>query len=181
MAGCRAQASRVVWWLASSVALLAAGRLAGRRLNLTGSLPVGLYMAGGAAPVRGALVLVCLPSEVAAFARARGYVPRGGACPGGGLPIGKPVLAIAGDTITVTPTGLLVNGAPVPNSRALAVDRKGRPLPQLPTGRYVVRPGTVWILSSYSPFSFDSRYFGAVETAQVRAIVRPLWTAGATP
>jgi len=171
-------ASRVVWLLASSVALLTAGRLAGLRLNLTGSLPVGLYVAAGAAPVRGALVLVCLPPEVAVLARARGYVPRGGACPGGVVPIGKPVLASAGDTVTVTPTGLLMNGAPVPNSQALAMDRKGRPLPQLPTGRYVVRSGTVWILSSYSRLSFDSRYFGAVETAQVRARIRRLWTAG---
>ena len=176
-----ARGSRAVGLLASSVALLAAGRLAGLRLNLTGSLPVGLYVAAGAAPVRGGLVLVCLPPEIAAFARARGYVPRGGACPGGVVPIGKPVLAIAGDTVFVTPTGLLVNGAPVPNSQALAMDRKGRPLPQLPTGRYVVRPGAVWILSSYSPFSFDSRYFGAVETAQVRARIRRLWTAGSVP
>src|SRR5881296_3871198 len=112
------RASRVVWWLASSVVALAAGRLAGLRLNLTGSLPVGLYVAAGGTPVRGALVLVCLPPEVAAFASARGYVPRGGACPGGVLLIGKPVLAIAGDTVTVTPTGLLVNGAPVLNSQA---------------------------------------------------------------
>jgi len=74
-----------------------------------------------------------------------------------------------------------VNGAPVPNSQALAMDRKGRPLPQLATGRYVVRLRTVWILSPYSRFSFDSRYFGAVETAQVRARIRRLWTAGSVP
>jgi len=134
-------------------------------------------LAAGAGSARGALVLVCLPPEVAAFARARGYVPRGGACPGGVVPIGKPVLAIAGDTVTVTRTGLMMNGTPVPNSQALATDRKGRPLPQLPMGRYVVRSGTVWILSSYSRFSFDSRYFGALETAQVRARIRRLWTA----
>src|SRR5712691_3856800 len=132
-----ARRSRAVWLLASSVALLAAGRLAGLRLNLTGSLPVGLYVAAGAAPVRGALVLVCLPPEVAAFARARGYVPHGGACPGGVVPIGKPVLAIAGDTVTVTRTGLLVNGTPVRSSQALTADRKGRPLPRLAAGRYL--------------------------------------------
>src|SRR5258708_39776671 len=99
----RARGSRAVWLVGSSVALLTAGRLAGLRLNLTGSLPVGLYVAARAAPVRGALVLVCLPSEVAAFARARGYVPRGGACPGGIVPIGKPIVAMPGDTVTVTP------------------------------------------------------------------------------
>jgi conjugative transfer signal peptidase TraF len=174
----RARGSRTIWWLASFVALLAAGGLAGLRLNLTASLPVGLYLAAGAAPARGALVLVCLPPNVAAFARARGYVPLGGACPSGVVPVGKPVLAIAGDTVTVTRTGLLMNGTPVTNSQALATDRKRRPLPQLATGRYVVRSGTVWILSSYSRFSFDSRYFGAVGTGQVRNRVRRLWTVG---
>jgi conjugative transfer signal peptidase TraF len=173
-----ARGSRSVWWLASSVALLAAGRLAGLRLNLTGSLPVGLYVAARGTPARGVLVLVCLPPHVSAFASARGYVPRGGACPGGALPIGKRVLAIVGDIVAVTPTGLLVNGAPVPNSQALAADRRGRPLPQLPMGRYVVRPGTVWVVSSYSRFSFDSRYFGAVESGRVRASLRRLWTVG---
>src|SRR2546428_5082942 len=152
--------SRGVWWLASSVALLAAGWLAGLRLNLTGSLPVGLYVISPSLPVRGALVLACLPAKVAAFAYSRGYVPRGEECPNGVAPIGKPVAAIAGDTVAVTAAGLFVNGVPVPNSRALATDRKGRPLPQLRATRSVVQPGTIWIVSSYSRFSFDSRYFG---------------------
>ena len=137
---------------------------------------MGLYLAARGAPARGRLVLVCLPRQVAAFARARGYVPRAGTCPGGVVPIGKRVVAIAGDTVTVAPSGLRVNGVLVPNSQALAADRKGRPLPQLAAGRYIVRRGTLWLLSSYSPFSFDSRYFGAVESADVRANIRRLWT-----
>lgn len=141
-------------------------------------MPVGVYLASGAAPSRDAIVVTCLPPNVAALARERGYVPRGGGCPGSVLPLGKPIVAVAGDTVTVMPTGLLVNGRPVPNSQPLAVDRQGRPLPQLAIGRYVVGLGAVWVVSSYSRFSFDSRYFGAVETRQVRASVRQLWTAG---
>ena len=168
---------RCAWRLGSPLAVLGACGLAGLRLNLTGSLPIGLYRVARATPVREAIVLACLPPAVAAFARARGYVPSGGQCPGGVLPVGKPILAIAGDTVTVTPTGLLVNGTPVPNSRPLAADRQGRPLPRLAAGQYVVRPGTLWVVSSYSRFSFDSRYFGAVEMGRVRANVRRLWTA----
>jgi len=172
------RASRPVWWLGSPLALLAAGWFVGLRLNLTGSLPVGLYLESRATPVRGAIVLACLPPEVAAFARERAYVPRGGTCPGGVLRVGKPILAIAGDTVSVTPTGLLVNGAPVPNSQPLAADRRGRLLPRLAVGRYVVGPGELWVLSSYSRLSFDSRYFGAIQASQVRARLRRLWTAG---
>ena len=169
---------RMAWWFGIPVALVAVGRLAGVRLNLTGSLPVGLYVTSGARPARGALVLACLPPQVAMFARERGYVPRGGGCPGGVVPVGKRVLALTGDSVTVTSSGLVVNGMPVANSLPLTADRKGRPLPRLVAGRYVVAPGRVWILSSYSRFSFDSRYFGAVETAQVRASLKGLWTAG---
>ena len=168
----------LIGWLGSPLGLLAAGGFAGLRLNLTGSLPVGLYLVSVAAPIRGGIVLTCLSPEVAAFATERGYVRRGGRCPGRVLPVGKPIVAVAGDTVTVTPTGLLVNGRPVPNSQPLAADRQGRPLPRLAAGWYVVRPGALWVVSSYSRFSFDSRYFGAVETRQVRASVRRLWTAG---
>jgi conjugative transfer signal peptidase TraF len=121
-------------------------------------------------------VLLCLPPQVAAFARARGYVPRGGACPGGVLPIGKPVLALPGDTVTVTASGLEVNGVPVPNSRALATDHRGRPLPRLALGPQVVRTGTVWVVSAYARTSFDSRYFGPVALAAVRSYMQPVWT-----
>ena len=168
----------MVWRLGSPLAVLGACGLAGLRLNLTGSLPIGLYRVSQASIGRDALVLVCLPGSVAEFAKARGYVPQGGSCPGGLVPVGKRVWAIPGDTVTVTPTGLLVNGTPVPNSRPLDVDHRGRPLPQLAVGRYVVCPGTLWVLSSHSRLSFDSRYFGALETAQALVSVRRLWTAG---
>jgi conjugative transfer signal peptidase TraF len=153
--------------------------LAGFRLNLTGSLPLGLYRTVPGPLVRGARVLVCLPPGVAAYARARGYVPRGGWCPGGVLPVGKPVLALPGDTVTVTATGLRVNGVPVPNSRALATDHLGRPLPRLALGPQVVHPGTLWVVSTYVRTSFDSRYFGPVALTAVRSYLRPVWTAGA--
>lgn len=165
----------------SVLVLLAAGSFAGLRLNLTGSLPVGLYRAAPGPVVRGVRVLVCLPPRVAAFARARGYVPRGGVCPGGILPVGKPVLALPGDTVTVTAGGLRVNGVALPNSLALATDQRGRPLPRLAPGSQVVRPGTLWVLSAYSPRSFDSRYFGPVALGAVRSSLQPVWTAGCDP
>ncbi len=163
--------------LGSVLLLLVAGSIAGFRLNLTGSMPLGLYRAVPGPLVRGSLVLLCLPPHVAAFARARGYVPRGGMCPGGILPVGKPVLALPGDTVTVTATGLRVNGVPVPNSMGLATDHRGRPLPRLPPGSQVVRPGTLWVVSGYARMSFDSRYFGPVAVAAVRSYLRPVWTA----
>jgi conjugative transfer signal peptidase TraF len=168
----------VVWRMGRPLMVLGACWLAGLRLNLTGSLPVGLYLVSRAALGRDALVLVCLPVSVAEFAKARGYVPRGGSCPGGLVPVGKHVCALPGDTVTMTSTGLLVNRTSVPNTQPLDVDHKGRPLPRPALGRYVVRPGALWVVSSYSRFSFDSRYFGPLDIAEIRAHVRQLWAAG---
>jgi type IV secretory pathway protease TraF len=41
-------------------------------------------------------------------------------------------------------------------------------------GRYIVGPAELWVVSPYSPFSFDSRYFGPVLAALVRGSLRRL-------
>jgi conjugative transfer signal peptidase TraF len=169
--------ARSLWWLIGLGTLIAATWIGGLRLNLTRSMPIGLYRITRGLPVRGATVLVCLPSDIAAFARKRGYVPHGGVCAHGTVPIGKVVLGVSGDTVTVLPAGLLLNGAPVPNSRTLASDHLGRSLPRLPYGTRVLGCGTLWLHSPYSAWSFDSRYFGPVHREFVVAVVRPMLTA----
>ena len=148
--------------------------IAGIRINLTGSIPRGLYRQHVLmSPLkRGALVLACLPRAVAEFARARGYLPRG-KCPGGTMPVGKVVVALAGDSVDVRDTGLLVNGVPLALSRPLAIDSRRHSLPMLPRRRYIVAAGEVW-LGSRSSTGFDSRYFGAIPEASVQAVIAPL-------
>ena len=62
----------------------------GFRLNLTPSLPLGLYRLAPGPIERGALVATCLPLEMALEGRQRGYLSRGG-CPGGASPVLKRV------------------------------------------------------------------------------------------
>jgi conjugative transfer signal peptidase TraF len=145
------------------------------RLNLSGSMPIGVYRVSSEAAVRGAVVLACLPADVAVFARSRGYVPSG-RCPGAAAPIGKVVLAMAGDSVEVTGEGFLVNGRPVRDTKPLAVDGTGRSLPRFPDGAYVVGQDDVWLYSPYSKRSFDSRYFGPLPSSCILNRVLPLWT-----
>lgn len=161
--------------LASATLALGAGWAAGVRLNLTESIPAGLYRERAPAPRalrRGATVLACLPIEVAKFARARGYLPRGN-CPGGTMPVGKVLIATAGDTVTVCDSGIRINGALRAQSLPLMRDRSRRPLPNFPRGRYIVAHGMIW-LGSQSGAGFDSRYFGAVPSTLVIATLTPL-------
>jgi type IV secretory pathway protease TraF len=37
----------------------------------------------------------------------------------------------------------------------------------------------LFLLSNTNPASFDSRYFGPIDTAAVLGVARPLWTWGA--
>ena len=161
--------------LAGGLVLVAAGAwVSGLRFNLSASLPPGFYIVSRGDVGRGSLVLACLPPNVADFARARGYVPRG-VCPGGTAPLGKQVLAMSGDTVTVSAEGLSVNGALMPDSRARARDVRGRPLWMTPIGRHLVGPTEIWLISHH-PLGYDSRYFGALSVSSIRAVVRPLWT-----
>jgi conjugative transfer signal peptidase TraF len=151
--------------------------LVGWRVNVTPSLPRGLYRVSHSNARRGSLVLVCLPVAWARYARARHYVPRGDACPGGVVPVGKHVLAAGGDTVRVTAAGVKWNGVLVPHTRPHAADHRGRPLPTLVGHTFVLRPTEVW-LSTASDVGFDSRYVGPVPRTAIIATVRPLWPLG---
>ena len=162
-------------FLASATLALGLGWTAGLRLNLTESIPAGLYWERAPVPRslrRGAIVLACLPIEVAKFARARSYLPRGN-CRGGTMPVGKIVIATAGDTVTICDAGIRINGALLARSLPLPRDRSGRPLPRLARRRYIMAPGTIW-LGSQSEAGFDSRYFGAVPSTLVIATLTRL-------
>src|SRR5207247_9024097 len=113
--------------------------------------------------------------DVAVLAKFRGYVPHGG-CPGATAPIGKVVLAMAGDSVEVTAEGLVLNGRPVRNTRPLAFDAAGRSLRRFPDGTYIVAQDEVWMYSPYSTRSFDSRYFGPLYVSSIRSRVLRLWT-----
>lgn len=166
---------RALVGVAGGLVLVAAGAwVTGVRLNLSASLPPGFYIVSRGDVARGSIVLACLPANVADFARARGYVPRG-VCPGGTAPLGKLVLAMTGDTVTVAAEGLSVNGALVPESRARARDNRGRLLGRAPFGEHLVRSSQIWLVSHH-PLGYDSRYFGPLTVFSVQAVVRPLWT-----
>lgn len=165
--------AHVVVVLAGLVTCLCVAGALGIRLNLTSSIPPGVYRVIGKPKTlrRGDIVLACLPRDVGTLAHARGYVPRGGSCQGQLAPVGKFVMALPGDTVVVAPWGMSVNGQAVPHSGQLDRDRSGRQLPRVPNGLSIVSPHFVWLVGA-SERSFDSRYFGPVRAANVLARIR---------
>jgi conjugative transfer signal peptidase TraF len=146
----------------------------GIRLNLSSSIPLGIYRITDGPIERGSIVLVCLPPNVSFLARSRGYITNG-SCADGTAPIGKPVVAASGDEVDLNAKGIRVNGKLLANSRALSVDAKRRVLRPYPAGMHHVTEDELWLVSSYSLRSFDSRYFGPIRASSVIAQVRPLF------
>jgi conjugative transfer signal peptidase TraF len=143
-------------------------------VNLSPSLPLGVYHTVDAPPARGAIVVVCLPATLGQFAREREYLGRG-PCPGGVERLGKRVAAVPGDTVQVSPEGVRINGFFVPGSRPLERDSRGRPLPRA-AALSVVRPGELFLLSTDHKRSFDGRYLGPVRIVHLD-VVKLLWSA----
>jgi conjugative transfer signal peptidase TraF len=167
---------------ARKVGLLALGTLgcvlmlpviAGVRLNDSLSLPVGLYKVTSDRSAD--LVEFCPTEPYASLAAERGYRSEG-SCPDGGAPLMKPIVAQPGDMVEISSRGFAVNGKALPNSAPLNVDTEGRRLQHWPIGKYRVETGTVWVISSYNPRSFDSRYFGPVREDRIRHRLRALLT-----
>lgn len=169
----------VIGSTAGVVATLAIGAYTGGyRLNMTPSLPPGLWHVTDAAPARGAVVFICPPdNQIFQGARRAGYL-RLGVCPGGYAPLLKPAMALPGDVVQVTAGGVVVNGRLIANTRPLARDGKGRVLPRLPGDVTRVAAGQVWLLSSYHAGSFDSRYYGPLASNAIQGVAHPVLVFG---
>lgn len=155
--------------------------LAGYRYNETPSLPRGVWRLIPPTFERGEIVAFCPDPETPAIRIAldRGYI-REGACPGGIEPMFKPIVGIAGDTVEIDAAGVRVAGTRLPaSSRPHAVDGTGAAMPAQPR-RQVIPPSTLFVVSTYSPWSYDSRYFGPIHRSQVTGAAHPVWLIEAT-
>jgi type IV secretory pathway protease TraF len=135
--------------------------LASVRLNISPSLPLGLYRLH---PVvrpltRGTLVIVHVP----------GWSART-------VPFLKPVAAVAGEWVCRVGQALVIHGGdygPVYDAW------RGEPLPSAIAADTcaTVPPGHVF-LATAAPSSLDSRYYGPIAMEQITATATPLWTWG---
>jgi len=149
----------------NAVLLAMASRFVG--LNTSASaMPEGFYWRMAPHPARGQAVEVCLPHAIAQFGIERGYIGHSWRCPDGSEAVGKMIAGMPGDTVTVDPAAVL------------KVDSGGRPLQHFPFGPYRLKAGEIWLYGS-ARNSWDSKYYGSVQMANVIADLSPIWTWGA--
>ncbi len=141
--------------------------------NPSNSVPRGWYRIeseGTAADALhvGDIVLARLPSEAAALAAQRGYLPER-------IPLLKRIGATAPQRVCMAQRTVYVDDVPVALARE--VDGLGRGLPLWSHCR-ALRAGELFLLSATNPASFDSRYFGPIDAAAVLGRAQPMWTWG---
>lgn len=148
----------------------------GYRVNVTSSLPLGLYRLTDERPQRGSIVFFCLESEhFIKLARAREYAGTG-TCPGALRALGKEVYGLPGDLVSIGADGLIsINHQIIPGSAARDVDSKGRPMPKPELTAGIIPAGQALTLSLHHQGSFDGRYFGLVSLHSLRQ-TRPVLT-----
>jgi conjugative transfer signal peptidase TraF len=126
--------------------------------NASASVPTGFYRVGPIRnPVAKDLVIVMPPEPLAIFLADRGYLPRG-------VPLIKPVLALAGQTVCREDLRIMVDD--VYAGAAHSHDRLGRPLPEW-HGCRVLRPGELFLMNADVSDSLDGRYFGALPVSSI--------------
>jgi conjugative transfer signal peptidase TraF len=162
----------------SLVALMtigAAHSVAGPRVNLTPSIPRGVYWYVPGSVHRGDFVQACLPLPLAVYAKARHMLGEG-SCPAQTEPIVKVLAAGPGDTIVLRRSGILINGVSWPMSASRLIDAKGRRVDlTMNPGVYPVVAGSAFLLG-LNPHSWDSRYFGPLPMSAVSGRWYPLVT-----
>ncbi|MFW7342281.1 S26 family signal peptidase [Pollutimonas sp. H1-120] len=134
--------------------------------NPSDSVPVGWYRIRPTGPTRiGSIVLARLPADVAALAAQRGYLPSH-------IPLLKRVGAVAPQHVCIVDGQVRIDGVPV--AAVLPADRMGRSLPFWPQCRPLA-DGELFLLSTTNPASFDSRYFGPIQTSAVIGTAQPIY------
>lgn len=135
--------------------------------NLTASVPTGLYRVRPLSqPVAGMLVIAWPPEPIAALLAERGYLPRG-------VPLIKPVLAIAGQTVCRARAVVTVDGREAGVARTR--DGRGHPLPAW-EGCRTIAGDEVFVMNAAEPSSLDGRYFGPLSLSAIAGRAEPLLT-----
>lgn len=162
-------------FLISLIVVAALFHAMGFRINLTESIPIGLYRITREAAMKNAYVFFC-PDDREAFrlARNRSYIDHGLYCDGYGY-LMKKVVAVSGDTLSVTNEGVFVNHMLIPYSKPKLQDGMNHALPQLQVTNYPLQKDEVMTMTSQSEWSFDGRYYGLVHTRQIKGMLTPIW------
>jgi len=138
----------------------------GLMINTSSSMPLGIYHQTTKPIQRGDIVAICLPRDSQQYGLKRHYLRYGSTCKGSESLI-KRILAVPGDSVTLTDNHLIVNGLKY-SYQTRHQDTNGRSLKIYPRGHYPKTLG-YWLIGTNNPHSWDSRYWGPISSKYLLA------------
>lgn len=142
-------------------------------INISSSLSPGFYIRATGSIEHGDIISFCLAKPSQTFGLQRGYLMSGQICHGS-VPLLKEVIAVPGDDVALSMTSIIVNGK-VYSAVTDLVDSQNRKLFIFPRGTYLHTSG-YWLFGNNSVKSWDSRYWGPVQSFQIISKMKPLLT-----
>lgn len=137
------------------------------QINLTPSMPLGIYRI----IQNGDIVAVCLPNHIAQKGLEKKHLIKG-KCPSGVISVVKEVIAIPGDTVTLSQEGITVNNQFYPAPKR-STDSQGLVIKRFVENGVYSTINDYWLYGSHSPnYSWDSRYFGGVSKESILNILK---------
>jgi conjugative transfer signal peptidase TraF len=148
---------------------------AGIRINLTASLPVGIWKIDKSfiKIEKGDYVWFTPTKKIADFALKRGYLEKNTQCKNNAIPLLKIVYGLPGDSYSFHHNGIKINNIPIEKTKRRQTDSQGRVMPQIPNGIVQEKQFFVLTLNSHS---FDSRYFGSIPVQNIEGTAKPIFT-----
>lgn len=127
------------------------------------SMPMGVYKKSEGLPAAGDMALVKLSPKWSRFATDRKYVTLDffGDYERQTL---KYVRAGEGDSVSISPSGVVVNGLLLNKSEQMEEDSKGREMPYLAMKEIILKEGEFIVVSGDNDKGFDSRYYGVMNS-----------------
>ncbi len=158
--------------------VLAAGTMfycSGFRINLTPSMPVGIWKINKRFDEikKGDIVWFAPTKAIADFGIKRNYLVEVPGCKNNCIPLIKQVYGLPGDTFGFDHDLIKVNNHLIENAKRRQTDSKGRPMPKISAGRVPQDHLFVLTLDSHS---FDSRYYGTIPIENVEGTAAPVLT-----
>ncbi len=150
----------------------ALARSCGIWVNLSSSIPPGIYHQAEGAILRGDCVLSCVPSSAAALAYERHYIGYGN-CPMSTAPVGKYAVGLPGDQARINQEGIVINGTKLNSTKPLELDIEKRTLEPFMLDRQLSEDE--YLLAGKTKESYDSRYFGPVSKKEIKGKIEAVY------
>jgi conjugative transfer signal peptidase TraF len=141
-------------------------------INITPSMPKGVYFKKSSPLHRGDIILFCLDQKYQQIGLEHHYLETGKYCNGASALI-KEVVAVPGDEVTLLKNAIIVNRKRL-EYQTQHQDSNHTPLSVFPRGNYTVN--AFWVIGTHSQLSWDSRYFGYIPRQQIISKLIPLIT-----